>query len=102
MLPHTDDFPTFGAEQAVDLPVALDVARDLLPPEGGAGLGPSHVLGATVPETTVYKHRELEYWKDKVGLARQLRTAPPAGDAMRLENLNEPQFCVLVARSSDS
>ena len=76
VFPHTYYRPAFGAEAAVDLPVAGLVAGDLGSPEGRAMLGPGGVGGAAVPdssavglaeaEAAVHKHRGLQLRKYKV------------------------------------
>jgi hypothetical protein len=72
VFPHADHRPAFGAEEAVDAEVAGLVGGDLLPPEGGVGLGLGRVPGAAVPEAAVHKHRGLEFGENEVGLAGQL------------------------------
>ena len=59
VLPNPEDGPAAFAQGAVYAAVAGLVALNLLPPEGGVGLGLGAVPGAAVPETAVHKHRQL-------------------------------------------
>ena len=59
MFPDAEDFPSEFAEEAVHFFVAGLVALNLLPPEGGVGLGFGAVPGTAVPEAAVHKHRGL-------------------------------------------
>ena len=68
VFPHTYYRPAFGAEEAVDPPIAGLVAGDLGSPEGRAMLGPGGVGGAAVPETAVHKDGHVEPGKDEVRL----------------------------------
>ena len=98
VLPNPEDGPAASAQSAIYAAVAGLVALNLLPPKGGVGLGLGAVPEAAVPEAAVHKHRGLQFWENKVRFARQLGASPPARDAVRPENLNQPQLGVLVVR----
>lgn len=97
MLPNSDYLPTPSAQRAVDAAVAGLVAGGLVAPELGVGLGPGRVPGAAVPKTAVDKHRGPQFRENKVRFARQIGAPPPARDAIRPENLDQPQLGVPVA-----
>jgi hypothetical protein len=55
------------------------------------------VLGATVPEATIYKHSKSLFQKNKIRFAGQWLVPPPTFDSIRPENGRQFQFSVLVA-----
>jgi len=97
MLPHAHYLPAASAQGAVYAPIPGPVALDLLPPEGGVGFGTRGVPGATMPEAAVHKYCGLNLRENEVRFAREFRTAAPARDPTRTENLNQSQFGALVA-----
>lgn len=77
MLPDADDMPTGFPEAAVGVAVTLDVSRNLAAPVPAIHMvltGP--VLGAPVPEATVYEYRKLLPPEDDVGSPVDLRQRP--------------------------
>ena len=54
------------------------------------------VTRASVPKATVHKHRDLMRAENEIRLARQRRSAPPAGDAMLTEQRNQAKLGALV------
>lgn len=102
VLPNPEDTPASRIQCAVDSPVAGLVSRNLLAPERGVGLRLGRVPRAAVPETTVDEDGGAEQREDEVRAARQLGASAPAGDAVRPENLDQPQLGALVARVADA
>lgn len=89
MLPDAEDSSAFGAKATADATVASPVSLDLGFPECRPSPRPGRVLGTTMPEAAVYKHRGLQLRENEVRFARQLGATPPDRDRVRLENLNQ-------------
>lgn len=102
VLPDTDHRPAASAQRTINAAVAGLVGGDLVPPERGVGLRLGRVPRAAVPETTVDEDGGAEQREDEVRAARQLGASAPAGDAVRPENLDQPQLGALVARVADA
>ena len=102
VLPDAEDAPAPGAQEAVDLAVALAVAGDFGVPEGAVGFRAPVVSGAAMPVTAVNKKGEALRGEDEVGPAGEFAVAPPAGDAAGAEDGDEAQLRVLVAGGADA
>jgi len=66
VLPNAQNPPACFAQCAIDPPVARFVAKDLGPPKRPILFGPCRMDRATVPETPVDKHRQLQLGKNKI------------------------------------
>jgi hypothetical protein len=117
VLPDSHDFPVLRPEQAVYFPIAGAVVLDLPPPKRRTGSRPGGVLRAAMPEAAVDEDGDVKPRENKIGfhpasapwfgflilvpcslgLERKRLSSPPARDAIRSENLNQPQFGALVA-----
>lgn len=102
MLPVAQHDPAGVGQCPVRLGVALAVARDLLLPVVGMGLGRrSAVLGAAVPEAAVDEHGDLEACEDDVGPAAQIgeRTdVDPVTQPMGVQQAPHGHFRLRIAR----
>ena len=83
MLPDPNYFPALGAEGAGDEFIAGLVAGDFLAPEFRVMLRLRAVDRAAVPEAAVDEDRQMQFEENEIRFARELRSAPPAGDAVR-------------------
>ena len=68
VLPNAQNPPACFAQCAIDPPVACFVAKDLGPPKCPVLFGPCRMDRATVPETSVNKHRQPQLRKNKIRL----------------------------------
>ena len=73
VLPNAQNPPACFAQCAIDPPVARFVAKDLGPPKRPILFGPCRMDRATVPETPVDKHRQLQLGKTKSGFTEKGR-----------------------------
>jgi len=101
VLPEAQDAPAAGAESAGDKTVAGLVAGDLFSPELGVLLGLGGVERAAMPEAAVHEDGEFMSAKHKVRphlklhlvrLKLERSSTPPAGDAERAKDGDEPQL----------
>lgn len=92
MLPNPRHTPPLPPQKPAHRPVPLHVPRNLPVPERGVGPRFRPVFRASVPETPVHKHRQLRRAKHEIRLPEERVIPPPAGDFVRPENLNHPQF----------
>ena len=102
VFPNTNDLPAACAEGAVDAAIASLIRGDLLPPEGGVVFRLGRVFRTPVPEAAVDVDCEFKSGKNEIRFARELRAAPPAGDAVRAHKRNEPKFGVLVSAPTNA
>ena len=66
VFPETQHAPAGAAQCARDEPVARAIAKEFASPPGRAVRRPRGVLRATVPETTVHKDREPQFWENEI------------------------------------
>jgi hypothetical protein len=60
--------------------IARLVAGEFIFPERAIAFRLRPVLWTTMPETTVHKKREPDFWKNKIRFAEDFLIPPPAGD----------------------
>ena len=96
MSPNPIYSPTPAPERAVNQTVAVLIRRKLFIPIRTIGLGLRSVLRATVPETSIHKHRELEFWKNEIRFAEHRVIASPAGDTVAPQQFCQHNFRLFV------
>ena len=60
------------------------------------------MLGTSVPEATVHKYNKLVFAKSKVGLPKDGKMSPPAGDFILTQQPGEGNFRGLIATSANA
>jgi hypothetical protein len=80
VLPDADNFPALAAELTGDTAVAGHVVFAFAVPELPVGFRARIALWAAVPETSIDEDSDLLLGKGKVGLSKQGKMPPPAGD----------------------
>src|SRR5687768_13185424 len=75
MFPNADDTPALLAKPCIRVPVTLPVAFKLRAPPVAILPRPRCVVGAHVPEATVYEHGDTTRYEDHVRSAPRTRKA---------------------------
>ncbi len=54
-----------------------------------------------MPETPIYKNRDLGIWKNEIGLSKQGVSSAPPGNPVLAQYRDQVPFCRFVPRGSD-
>jgi hypothetical protein len=97
MLPDAEDAPPCPAQRSCHQNIARLVAGEFIFPERAVAFRLSSVLWTTMPETTVHKKREPDFWENEIRLAEDFSIPPPAGDFVPAKEFCQRDFRVLVS-----
>ena len=101
-LPYSNHCPPQSAQPTIDCSVPCPVPLNLRLPEGSILLGQSKASGASVPETTVNKHRHLMPQEGEVWPARDRQMPAPASYAGLPQNLGQPDLRIHISPVPDT
>ena len=101
MLPDPNHSQAPAAECTCNQVVPGPIRGELLPPECGVVLRLGRVFRASMPKAAIDEHREFVFRENEVRLSGEFESAPPAGDVMLPEDLNQPKFRITVARAAN-
>jgi hypothetical protein len=97
VFPNSQHTPSFPPQSAIYKPSAFLVAGKFHFPEGAIAFRLSSMNGATMPEATIHKHSQFNFFENEVWFAEDSLISPPACDSLTPEKFCEHKFCVLVA-----
>jgi len=101
VFPNPKNTPALQTQRARHQKIARLVAGKFIFPERTIVFRLRCVLWTTMPETAVHKNRELEFWKNKIWLAKHRLIAPPAGDVITPQQFPQRDFRVLVSTTTN-
>lgn len=73
VFPDPNRLPAKSVQSLIGIGIPGSIGFDLIPPEIGVALRPGSMLGATVPEASIYKHSQPCSGEYNVGRASGLR-----------------------------
>lgn len=102
MLPYPQDTPSFSSQGACHCPVASLVIEKLPAPVDPICFRNLRVDSTPMPETAVYKNRDVLRRKDEIWAPDERLMSAPASDPMQLESTDQRQLGVFVSIRADA
>jgi hypothetical protein len=99
VFPNAQYAPFFATQNPGDFEVTVLIARYFCNPKLPVAFGDASVQGASMPKTTVHKNRDALLGENKIRFPIQFEITPPAGNPVRFENFDKPQFGVFIPRA---